>query len=402
MTLCVRRFDSVSIGQPTRTAQGFLRIPARISKVGVLEYPQPDGKVWRELVTEDALFAQDCMDSAAGAPVTDLHPLEAVTPQNSREHTRGHVGEHLTKDGEDGLGAVLTITDADLIADIESGAKREVSMGYFATLDRTPGSYKGVRYDAKQVSRVYNHAAVVPQGRAGHSVRLKMDSATLELIEQEPLMKFHIDGVGEVEMTEAQVAAYKAKQTAAPQVDAAAVAAQATALAQAQARADQAAAELKKFQDAEAAKNTDAAKAADEKARLDAIAAQVALIAQATKFVKSEDVAGLAKLDAAGVMTAAILATDPEAKLDGKDASYLQARFDLLVEKGVQKTDATAIGNAILNGRSDAAGAEVKEVQIDELYGKPSQGLRSDAMRDEQHRRLENRWRNKPAATAAR
>ena len=389
MTLRVRRFDSMTIGQPTKTAHGFLRVPATVSKVGVLEYPRADGSVWRELVTPEALFDKESMDSAACAPVTNLHPLDAVDASNAKDHMRGFTGEQPYKDGTDGLGINLTITDADLIKDIESGKKREMSAGYFAVLDRTPGTYNGQKYDAKQVARLHNHFAVVPEGRAGHDVRLKMDSNSLELVEEEHLMKFYIDGVGEVEMTEAMVSAYKAKQAPASNADAAALTAANKAAAEAQARADANQAELDKLKAAETAKNTDAAKAAEEKARQDAVNAKVALIATASKLVKPEVSAKFTTMDAVGIMKAAIMASDTKAQLDGKSEAYLQARFDMLQADATQATNADAaqkkLGEQLLAGGGDP--------KADAAQPAPHGVRRADAVATERHSKLDSAWK---------
>ena len=45
----VNRFDVAEIGRPVRTPQGFLRVPAYLTRAGVLEYKRDDGSTVREL-----------------------------------------------------------------------------------------------------------------------------------------------------------------------------------------------------------------------------------------------------------------------------------------------------------------------------------------------------------------
>lgn len=66
------RFDfNGSSGEFSRTAQGFLRVNARLTKVGVFKY-----KGGREYRSEEEVFRADSLASLKGAPVTDLHSSE--------------------------------------------------------------------------------------------------------------------------------------------------------------------------------------------------------------------------------------------------------------------------------------------------------------------------------------
>ncbi len=68
----VLRFDfNGSSGEFKRTPQGFLRVNARLTKVGIFKY---DGG--REYRSEEEVFRVDSLVSLKGAPVTDLHPSE--------------------------------------------------------------------------------------------------------------------------------------------------------------------------------------------------------------------------------------------------------------------------------------------------------------------------------------
>src|SRR5690606_25874157 len=65
-----------------------------------------------------------------------------------------------------------------LLAAVERKDRREVSCGYRCLVDETPGvTPEGERYDRVQRRIRYNHVAIVPEGRAGEAVALRMDAA---------------------------------------------------------------------------------------------------------------------------------------------------------------------------------------------------------------------------------
>lgn len=64
----------------------------------------------------------------------------------------------------------LVVWDAVAIAGIESEEQKELSCGYRYTADMTAGSFEGVAYDGVMRNIVFNHVALVEQGRAGSDV----------------------------------------------------------------------------------------------------------------------------------------------------------------------------------------------------------------------------------------
>lgn len=113
----------------------------------------------------------------AGAPVTNLHPAEGkVTAENWRKRAVGHTSETVRRDGDKIVGDIY-VQDSYTIDLIEKNERREVSCGYLCRLDMTPGvTPSGERYDAIQRDIRYNHVALVPKGRAGSEVSLRLDS----------------------------------------------------------------------------------------------------------------------------------------------------------------------------------------------------------------------------------
>lgn len=194
------RFDTGGkLGKVKRTSQGGIQVSASLTRTGIFEYVNPDGSIRREYRSPREVFAPESLASLQGAPVTDLHPSEMITPENFQKHVRGYLTSTPRQDGELVVGD-LAIQDAKLIELIESTEDRnEVSCGYSMTLDPTPGiTPEGERYDALQTKIRYNHSALVPKGRAGSSVALRLDAADNQIPqgaeETNTMIKERIDG----------------------------------------------------------------------------------------------------------------------------------------------------------------------------------------------------------------
>lgn len=181
----VTRIDVGRLDKFERTPSGGLRIPADLTRVGVLNYRGPDGSVFRELRPVEEVFDAQSIASLEDAPVTDLHPETMVNTANWKELAVGNVRD-VRADGARVM-ATLSIQDADEIRRIEADERVEVSCGYECDLDVTPGVYDGEPYDAVQRRIRYNHAALGPRGwgRAGPEVALRLDAAH-ELIDAPP------------------------------------------------------------------------------------------------------------------------------------------------------------------------------------------------------------------------
>lgn len=223
----VNRVDAGRFGAPVKTSQGFLRMPATATRIGVFDYVNPDGTRRRELRHPDDVFDAESLASLAAVPVTDEHPPEMVTAENAQRYARGWTGDAVERNG-DLVDTNATITDAGLITKVETGKARELSCGYSMVADETPGVTQGIpgipdglAYDARQTLIRYNHLAVVPRGRAGPRARLRIDAA--EQVDPDdnphqepqggPMTKIKIDGV-EYEVSEQAAAAMATKMRA--------------------------------------------------------------------------------------------------------------------------------------------------------------------------------------------
>jgi hypothetical protein len=179
-TAITRRIDRA--GAPLRRAHvresdGAHLYEGIASREGVLVYQTPNGPR-RELVTLDAL--RSMAGSLPRATLTLTHPAAFVSPDNVGKHGVGDVDGEMVIEEEDAQGAFARVRVAvrrrDAIDSIARGT-HELSVGYDATLDETPGTHPVFgAYDARQISRVVNHLAVVDRGRAGASVALRTDA----------------------------------------------------------------------------------------------------------------------------------------------------------------------------------------------------------------------------------
>lgn len=158
-----------------RTQVGGVRVSANLTRTGVFTYRNPDGTVRREYRSPEEVSRADSLAMLEDAPVTNLHPPDLVNADSFREVSVGHVKGSARMDG-DMVVADLVVNDARTIRQIEAKERREVSCGYSCVLVHKPGvAPNGERYDALQTKIRYNHVALVPRGRAGREVALRLD-----------------------------------------------------------------------------------------------------------------------------------------------------------------------------------------------------------------------------------
>lgn len=159
------------------TQQGFLKIPATVTRTGLFTYRRFDGTIVRELRSAEEVLKKDSLDTLMGIPVTIDHP-GLVTPSNVADFQVGFTGESVEPVG-DLVNGSLTVQRADAIAGVQAKKLKEISPGYTCIVDPTPGVFNGERYDQKQTNIVYNHIALGAPGwgRQGPEVSLRTDAA---------------------------------------------------------------------------------------------------------------------------------------------------------------------------------------------------------------------------------
>lgn len=369
-----------------KTAEGFLIARAPVTSVGVFTYRNADGTPRYELRLPEEVFDEESLASLKMKPLTLLHPDQAVTPQNIDELAVGSVGSEVDTDSYR-VYMSLAVTKADAIAAVDNGSARALSCGYTCDIEWTSGTWMGVHYDCIQRNIRYNHVALVPAARAGDGNAIRMDGfGELEKLpenykqtneEEMNLKTIHLDG---------------ADFQAEPQVIAA--------LDKAQSRADAAEKELEQLRtdsktDKEAINKLTSEKSTAEaerdtlKERLDAMEKEMP--GKIDAAVKSRlDIVG--KANAAGVEVrddmadvdikkAVILKQFPSAQLDGKDESYISARFDCACE--LIKADAEN------KSRRDAAETTPHNVN-------PTAQERLDAAKAAYNKRMDTAWQDEP------
>ena len=168
--------DSVTVSGTRRTTNGYLIVDARFARTGIQDYAgsemgRADLDTVRVYRPESEVFSDRAMGSFAHRPVTNDHPPAMVTAANWRDYAVGSTGDTVTRDGEH-VRIAFTLMDGATIGDVEAG-KRELSAGYMAAIDWTPGvSPQGEAYDAVMGQITGNHLAIVTRGRAGATCRI--------------------------------------------------------------------------------------------------------------------------------------------------------------------------------------------------------------------------------------
>jgi uncharacterized protein len=358
----VQRFDRSNFSKPVLTPAGYLRCEAYLTRAGIFTYKDAAGNTIKELRKPSEVFAGKSIATLTMAPLCDDHPDERVDSTNAKKYSVGSVGSDLEKDGDYLRGSVM-ITDQTTIDKVEKEDKQELSCGYTCEVDPTPGTWNGEHYDAVQKNIVYNHLALVTVGRAGPEVKLRLDSAAMV---DEPQ--------GKLSMTEAEITALKAeneklrKDAAAKPTsrsmkigdtdfdmpnemadaieewmkDAGGLLGK-TMLEKSQAKGDALEAEVKKLKDP---------------AKLqEAVKARVALEKQASRVLGDE-----IKVDSMSddeIKKAVVLKVNPEAKLDGRDPVYVDARYDAAIESSKDEPTSSFVSFA------KKVGAAVQEDKVD-------------------------------------
>jgi hypothetical protein len=357
----VKTDERGTLGNVTRTPQGGIQVPARLTRSGVFEYHLPGGKVQREYRSPEEVAKAGFLSTLEASPVLDNHPYQEaqglVTPENFGRLNKGHATAPKL-DAEGYVSATLYIQDAALIAKIDSGKAREISCGILSKDIHLPGKTpQGEPYDVLQTELRANHVAIVPTGRMGPGARIKLDSAGLPALEETPeekvtpMRKIKIDGVDFPLGTEAeQIAAVQAMDRLQAKLDAEAATKKAE-LETLKGKLDAANAEVSGLK-------TKLDAATDPKALEAAVAAKAALRETATAILGKEEVA---KLDSdLAIKLAVVGKVYPGVKLDAAGATarpdYLAGLFDSATAKAkLDGNPATSEVIAHLNTPAPAA-----------------------------------------------
>ncbi len=356
------RHDRTVLANTKVTDQGYLQTNAVLTRTGIFKYMNSDGSIRKELRLPAEVFNKDSMDSFANLAVTDDHPPELLTAENTSKYSKGHTFPEVKKDG-DFLTTSLLITDAKTIQKVNDG-KQELSNGYLCGLEMSSGVWNGKKYDAIQRNIRGNHVAIVTKGRAGRNARLTLDSGEItdfaEMVESDlnkddsynntkgkvKMAKLKIDGV-EIEIDDSIVSVVSTglekRDTKIVVLETAAVESK-TKEDTLQAKVDSQDAEIKQVKE-DTPKEDDLAKIVNDRAN-----EKVVLLAVASKLLKEDELKELEGKSDQDIKRVCI-AADPmlsDIKLDDKPEAYIDAMFD------------TATANS--DNRKDKADKQTKDV----------------------------------------
>lgn len=178
------------------TAEGFIIIPARLTRAGLFEYSY--GMVMR---SEYEVSRSESIRSLVGKSLTDLHPEGDifVMPENWKDYEVGTVTNAFYDYESAIVSGRLIVKEQKVIDRIleakSKGESIELSCGYYANVkqyaeDRIDPK-SGEKYRYEQFDIIYNHVALVPKGRAGSDIKLMLDSMDKQLNGEN--MKFKIN-----------------------------------------------------------------------------------------------------------------------------------------------------------------------------------------------------------------
>lgn len=374
----VNRFDNIDNSQWMTTpfeatVEGFLKGRAIVTSIGVFTYKRKDGTVQRELRLPEEVFSERTLGSMKLKPVTLNHPTELVTSGNADKLQVGSLGDNpsWTKEWHDrsweevtdGINCAIDmiITHKDAVDAVLNG-KQALSMGYTCDLEAAqPGAtWCGIEYDFIQRNIRYNHCAIVDSARAGDNAKIELRADSEDAVLEDMvfvkktdggtkmLKKINLDGI-DYEAEETVIKALYAANERADKAEKDACGSKKE-LDEALANAKKAKDELeKKISEIEAERDTAKEKAdglekenaelkktALDSSRIDeAVKAKMELLHNAER-AKVEVKADMSDMD---IKKAIIVSVFPNAKLDGKDDVYIQARYDASMEMLEERND---------------------------------------------------------------
>lgn len=174
--MAVFRSDVSTLQPAERLADGRVRAKAYITRAGIFEYMDDDGRISRELRDPSDVFDPVSLASFQQVPVTNDHPPALLTAKTAKQYMVGATGETVCR-VDDHVMASLMVADSSTILAMNKG-KLEVSCGYTCDMDDTPGVHPvWGAYDRRQKNIRGNHVAIVDCARAGRTARIRLDGA---------------------------------------------------------------------------------------------------------------------------------------------------------------------------------------------------------------------------------
>ena len=165
-----------------KDSNGYMHVDkSNITKEQVAPYMGDSIPEWQELgldpkkvynIYRPAEELEKAVPTFNGLPLMLEHwDMDADTIGNVKEHVVGSLGTDASYEAPY-LTNSITIIDAKAIEAVENGTFKELSAGYTCKLDMTGGIFDGQAYDGVMREIKGNHVALVPEGRAGHDVKV--------------------------------------------------------------------------------------------------------------------------------------------------------------------------------------------------------------------------------------
>lgn len=218
------RYDSAKF-KATIDENGFLVDTPVVARLGVQVYYMEDGRTVREFRPAEEVFKDESLASYQGKPMTLDHVF--VNSDNAKEVVVGSVTGKAEPLGSSVV-APIVVYDNTAIQEAMAGNAKELSVGYSAILDETPGWGDPVtgayvlksdgdqfdvpdgwqEFDAIQRDIKVNHLAMVYRGRAGIA-KLNMDGeqekpyttdVDINKEDKQEMIKIKLDGAQEFEV----------------------------------------------------------------------------------------------------------------------------------------------------------------------------------------------------------
>lgn len=218
------RYDSAKF-KATIDENGFLVDTPVVARLGVQVYYMEDGRTVREFRPAEEVFKDESLASYQGKPMTLDHVF--VNSENAKEVVVGSVTGKAEPLGSSVV-APIVVYDNTAIQEAMAGNAKELSVGYSAILDETPGwgdpitgeyvlKSDGEQFDAPEGWQEFdaiqrdikvNHLAMVYRGRAGIA-KLNMDGeqenpyttdVDINKEDKQEMIKIKLDGAQEFEV----------------------------------------------------------------------------------------------------------------------------------------------------------------------------------------------------------
>jgi len=163
---------------------GLLVADVPVAKLTVLPYLDSSGKVVHELKHPRDFASPSFLASIPGKPIVDGHapagvPFDELGDTERARYTCGflHTDPGSVWVEDSFIYAREVVFDEELVSDIRSGKKVQVSTGIWSQVTEEEGVYDGIAYERRQTKPVLDHLAHVLQGRCGPECAVVLDGA---------------------------------------------------------------------------------------------------------------------------------------------------------------------------------------------------------------------------------